>query len=530
MSKIINLSDNKLIIRKVSKKNVIIEEPIIKESSIPIEKPSYELSPEQQQALELFKRGENLFITGAGGTGKTHLINTITDYANKIGKNIQICALTGCASVLLNNNLSKLSKENNIKASTIHSWSGIKLAKGDPTKIISNVVRNSRAVKNWRSVDILVIDEVSMMSHKIFNVLEQCGRHVRKNGKAFGGIQIVFSGDFYQLGPIPDADCKESGEFCFESPKWFSVFPKANHIQLVKNFRQNETTYIDILSQIRMGEISDENIKILEKYVKRDYNPEEHNNCVLTKIFPMRNRVVHINEMMFNKLETPEFCYPLKKKTACTIYIDSGKPIDIPTLCKCESLTSLDIDMEVQQLINNSNLIQDLKLKVGAAVMCTVNLDIDLGICNGSQGIIIEISETTKIPKVRFSNGVVMTIDMYWLQSDEYPVIAIGQFPLCLCWAVTIHKIQGASLDMGQVDIGQSIFEYGQSYVALSRIRTLEGLYLSSFNPYRIKANPKVKEFYDLLSNTNFVGGGSSNVILSTKTEPLPELMEESYI
>jgi ATP-dependent DNA helicase PIF1 len=142
-------------------------------------------------------------------------------------------------------------------------------------------------------------------------------------------------------------------------------------------------------------------------------------------------------------------------------------------------------------------------LKKGAAVMCTVNLDMENGICNGSQGIVIEIIESTphNIPVVRFSNGITKKLSIHYWQSEEFPTIAVGQIPLCLAWALTIHKIQGATLEMAEMDIGQSIFEYGQTYVALSRIKSLDGLYLSEFHPFKIKANPKVKQYYENLSN-----------------------------
>jgi ATP-dependent exoDNAse (exonuclease V) alpha subunit len=142
-------------------------------------------------------------------------------------------------------------------------------------------------------------------------------------------------------------------------------------------------------------------------------------------------------------------------------------------------------------------------MKKGAAVMCTINLDMENGICNGSQGVVIDIIEntiqtngTSTIIKVRFSNGITKDIGLHYWQSDDYPMLAIGQYPICLAWALTIHKIQGATLSMAEMDVGQSIFEYGQTYVALSRIKSLDGLYLSAFHSQKIKANPKVNEFY----------------------------------
>jgi ATP-dependent DNA helicase PIF1 len=458
------------------------------------------LSIEQQYALEQFKRGKNLFITGPGGTGKTKLIHHLVEHAKSNCKNIQVCAMTGCAAILLNCN-----------ARTIHSWSGIKTGKGQTDAIISYVLRNKNAVSAWRKIQILIVDEISMMSEKIFNVLNEIGKKTRKSILPFGGIQLVFTGDFYQLPPVPTAGEPETERFCFESNHWFSAFPIENHIQLKTMFRQNDPIYIDILLQIRNGQLTKENIEILQKYVKREYKPEQHNGCVLTKLFPVRNKADFVNNAQFSKIQEKEYTFHCDIKTDCYTYIENNKPISLELLTKTRTLSQNEIQYEIDSLINNTSCSQILSLKIGAAVMCTVNIDIESGICNGSQGIITHFIENPKIsgdftPVVKFSNGVVKNIQKHYWQSDEYPSIAVGQYPLVLAWALTIHKIQGATMNMAEIDIGFSIFEYGQTYVALSRIQSLDGLYLSAFNPDRIRTNPKVIEFYKNIPNIeNFV-------------------------
>jgi len=183
--------------------------------------------------------------------------------------------------------------------------------------------------------------------------------------------------------------------------------------------------------------------------------------------------------------------------------MDSTKPLSFELIRKCKGLSENEMKYELDLLMNSIPSSQVLRLKKGAAVMCTVNLDMDNSICNGSQGIITaikELSNGTFLPVVKFANGIEKTISLHYWQSEEYPTLAIGQYPLSLAWALTIHKIQGATLNMAEMDIGQSIFEYGQTYVALSRIRSLDGLYLSDFNNKKIGANPKVREFYDTIS------------------------------
>lgn len=445
-----------------------------------------ELSIEQSYAFERFKLGHNILITGPGGTGKTKLIRHLVDYAKNGGKSIQVCALTGCASILLGCN-----------AKTIHSWSGMRLGKGTKEEIIAQIMRNKFAKKNWKSVKILIIDEVSMLSMKLFEVLELAARALRGNQKVFGGIQIVFSGDFYQLGPIGSPNEPDTCKFCFESPKWNQVFSMENHVILKTMYRQSDPKYIEILSQIRIGEISPENADVLKNYVKREYDEEEYNGCPLMKLFPVRSRADYVNQLMFDKIEEPIEHFEIVKMRNCKTFLDTTKPIDEDILLFCNQLTRLEIESELEQLILNTPCIPELDLKKGTAVMCTVNLDMDRGICNGSMGKVIDFVGENKLPKVLFSNGITMTLSTHFWQSEQYPTIAIGQYPLQLAWALTIHKIQGATLERAQIDIGQSIFEYGQTYVALSRIQSLDGLYLSGFQPGRIKANPNVRAFYD---------------------------------
>lgn len=458
------------------------------------------LSPEQKYALDAFKSGENIFVTGPGGTGKTKLISYFLQHAIDQGRKIDICALTGCAALLLN-----------CGARTLHSWSGIRLAKGSREKLIAGIMKNKRAVANWKKAHILVIDEVSMMSEKIFELCDDVGRAVRKVNRPFGGIQIVLTGDFYQLPPVGTFGEPDTERFCFESERWGSIFKPENHIQLQTMFRQTDPKYIEILLQVRKGELSEENAAILQTRVKRQYSAEENGGCVLTKLFPVRNRAEYINQLMYAKIEQDEKVYACNKKSNCQVYVESGSPIKSADLMKCDMLTTQEKETHLEYLLTNSPAAETLSLKIGTAVMCLINLDMEAGICNGSQGVIVNFMQSGNglinagtvsgelAPVVRFTNGCVRVIERHVWQSDEYPSLYISQYPLCLAWALTIHKIQGATMAMAEMDLGTAIFEYGQTYVALSRIQTLEGLYLSAFHPQRIKANPKVRVFYESL-------------------------------
>ena len=456
------------------------------------------LSPEQTYALQSFEEGNNLFITGPGGTGKTMLIQHLVKNAENREKKIQVCALTGCASLLLNCN-----------ARTIHSWSGIRQGKGDEEKIITCVFYNKKTLAAWRKTDILVIDETSMMSKKIFELLDKIGRRTRgKYDKAFGGMQVVFVGDFYQLPPVGSMDDPDTCAFCFESNKWKEVFTLDNHIVLTTMFRQLDPVYQAILLNIRKGKIDKEQIAILREYVNRPFDTEANNGCILTKLFPTKARVDYYNQNMFDSLEGQSYEYNCITKTNCKAYLDNSnrQNLSLLEIEKGSNLSKTATEKELEHLKTHTPCIPILSLKKGAAVMCTVNLDMDNGICNGSIGIVSDFITKLNIPIpiIQFSNGIKREIPIQYWHSEEYPTIAIGQYPLCLAWAMTIHKIQGATLPMAEMDIGKSIFESGQTYVALSRVKSLEGLYLSNFFPQNIRANEKVSAFYATIPEVEY--------------------------
>lgn len=451
------------------------------------------LSREQSIAFELFKKGENLFITGPAGTGKTKLIRDILDYSKSQNKPIQVCAMTGCAALLLNCN-----------AKTLHSWSGIKLARGSNEKVIQSVLRNRNIMRLWKKTQILVLDEVSMLSQKIFEIINEIGKRAKNNlSIPFGGMQVIFTGDFYQLPPVGSIEEPETSAFCFESPEWFSVFPIKNHVELKTIFRQRDPVYVKILSEIRIGKLSLESREILEKYVKRTIPIEDAtNNFVATKLFPLRKRTEYVNNEMFSKINEDiyEFHYHVKNNN--TTFINTNEPISKEIIEFGKRITEEDVEKMTDSYISNLPCGKIVSLKKGAIVMCLINLDMDLGISNGSQGIIVDFIEKDDdaIPVVKFYNGLVRQIPYHYWQMEDTPTITIGQIPLSLSWAMTIHKMQGATISRAEIDIGSTIFEYGQIYVALSRIQSLDGLYILNFNPYKIKANPKVINFYKVFT------------------------------
>lgn len=455
-----------------------------------------ELSVEQQCALQQYENGDNLFITGEGGTGKTTLIQYLIRSASRRNKRLQVCAMTGCAALLLNCN-----------AKTIHSWSGIRLAKGKAENVVHSVIYNKKSEKAWKAVDILIIDEVSMMSKRIFDILNEIGKRIRRINRPFGGIQVIFCGDFYQLPPVSKDEDETSNQFCFESTEWYKTFSPENHIVLSTIFRQTDKKYKEILSTIRKGQITKEHIGILKSRVNCKYDSEKHNGCVPTKLYPTRAKVDYVNKTMYDKLGGQSYEYAHNVKTDCKVNMETSVPIPLIELQKCrKQLDETKTTQEINTLLSNSTCVQNLHLKKGTVVMCTVNLDIENGICNGSIGIVDDFVFHGKVPYpiVKFSNGQKREINIKYWQSEEYPSIAIAQIPLCHAWAMTIHKIQGATLSLAEIDIGNNIFECGQTYVALSRVKTLDGLYLTSFDASKIKINAKVREFYENIPEVEY--------------------------
>lgn len=437
------------------------------------------LTKKQSIVLNKFANGDNIFITGPGGCGKSFLINEMVTIAKQQKKIFSVTATTGCAAVLLGNN-----------AKTINSWGGIGLANKDHDQVVRQVLTNKRKRTAWKSTDILIIDEVSMLSKKVFDILDTIGREVRNCKKPFGGIQVVFSGDFYQLPPVGDYDV-ESKAFCFESSTWKETFQE-NQICLKKIFRQSgDDTFKKILNQIRKGIISKDSHDILNSCV----NKENKSDILPVKLYPRKNIVDSINKKYNDELKGKCYEYGIKMFETLT---DRGNS---KTIVRTEINDSGNKDKLIQA--NSLKQIEPLMLKKGSQVMCVVNLDMESEqqICNGSCGTVVDFSVADN-PIVKFHNG--RTLEMFkYSRKVEYEEKAYEyeMTPLILSWAMTIHKSQGVSLDIAEIDIGSDIFECGQTYVALSRVKSLDGLYLTSFDVNKIKIKSKVKQFYESIAD-----------------------------
>ena len=453
-------------------------------------------SAEQQLCLDKYLKGENMFITGPGGTGKSFLIKNIVADAEEKKKIIKVCALTGCAAILLQ-----------CKATTLHMFSGIGLASKKNVEIVEELFTKKRhKLKNWRGLEILIIDEVSMMSLKILLLLDLIARKFYKKNVPFGGLQVIFTGDFYQLSPVfsnynEKEKEKEEGMYCFQHELWDQLFAKENQIVLKTIYRQNDELLLKVLKYVRKGQISPSTKAILQS---RIFNDEDldliKKEKVLTILSPIKRDVEHINAKEYLKLDSSE-----TEITHNLFYVDLSAKNNDNTQGKngvymFELLLKSNDHLKREYDFLAANIIAEkcLKLKIGTHVMCVVNINVcgELHIANGSQGIIVGFNEDN-LPYVKFNNSKEpILIDYYIWKSEVNKMIGVSQIPLIYSWAITIHKAQGLTLENAIIDIGSNIFAYGQTYVALSRLKSLDGLYLTSFDYSKIKCNPLVKEFY----------------------------------
>jgi ATP-dependent DNA helicase PIF1 len=424
------------------------------------------MDEDQQRAVDLAKSGKSFFLTGAGGTGKSYVIQNIVKALNGEGKDVALTAMTGCAALLLGKG-----------AKTLHSWAGIGLGK-EPAEVILMKLRKAfKAKKNWLAADTLIIDEVSMMMPDLLDKLDVIGKGIRRSTLPFGGLQVIMVGDMFQLPPVN----KESKDcfFVFESKAWKAYI---NDSVVLRNVhRQSDPVFLKILGEARTGILSKESLEILDSrrttaWKKLEIKP--------TLLFTKRADVDQINLSQLNKCEGEDKIF-----TARTI-----KTQAFLTAHTVQQAT----DYAIEKMDKNGAYVPDLVLRKGAQVMLLTNKYMDFGLVNGSRGIVEKFCDgPSGYPMVKFRNGEVLIIEPHTWESEDIDGLQRQQIPLRLAYAITIHKAQGATLDCALIDIGDNTFEYGQAYVALSRVRSLDCLYIWDLTARAFMVHPKVKVFLD---------------------------------
>ena len=418
---------------------------------------------EQNTALDILKSGRNVFLTGSAGTGKTYVLNEYISYLKDREVPVAITASTGIAAT-------------HIGGQTIHSWSGVGIKEEITRANLTTLEKNSQLVKRIRNTEVLVIDEISMISGKILKGVDTILQFFKNSSLPFGGLQLILSGDFFQLPPVFKYEVPARDKFVFMSPTWVQADLQVCY--LTKQYRQQESQLNDILKSIRDRSISSDAIELL-----RNANKEEAS----VRLYTHNADVDKINGEMLSRLDGKEKRYDAKT---------SGN----------NKLT--------QSLTQNVMAPKELILKEGARVMFVKN-NPEKGYFNGSLGLISGASSDGQYPKVQLDNGTtVIARPEEWSVTDEQDKILASyqQIPLRLAWAITIHKSQGMTLDEAEIDLSKT-FEKGQGYVALSRLKAIDGLKLKGLNEVALqvddlafKADKRFQELSteneDMLKNT----------------------------
>ncbi|HSX19029.1 MAG TPA: PIF1 family ATP-dependent DNA helicase [Candidatus Saccharimonadales bacterium] len=400
----------------------------------------------QNEALELLMMGHNVYLTGQAGSGKTYLLNEYVKFLKKNKVGVAITASTGIAATHLN-------------GITIHSWSGIGIKKEMTDSEISKLNANVQKRQKIQTPKVLIIDEISMLHSYRLDTINKICKVIRRNQQPFGGLQVILCGDFFQLPPITDEGYAPSS-FAYKSDAWRELDLKICYLD--EQHRQWDEEFLQILNDIRTSEVDEGTFERLTKRINGDL-PKGANP---TKLYSHNADVDAINNFQLKKIDKKEFTYQMQA---------TGKKELIEALKKgCLAP-------------------EELVLKEGAAVMFIKN-NPSKGYINGTLGKVIGF-DSDKYPIVQLHSGEeIVAQPASWIVEEMEDTLAeISQIPLRLAWAITVHKSQGMSLDFAEIDLSKS-FAFGMGYVALSRLRSLEGLRLLGINQMAFRVNGEIGE------------------------------------
>ena len=411
---------------------------------------------QQKEALAILKMGMNVFLTGAAGSGKTYLLNQYIHYLKENNINVAVTASTGIAAT-------------HIQGTTLHSWSGIGIKKTLSQTDKEKLLASKRIKRNYTKTNVLIIDEVSMLHPDQLDMVDSLARAIRNIPEMFGGMQIVLCGDFFQLPPIT-SNVGNKKQFAFEANAW-----QKGNIQicyLSEQHRQVNDPLLTILNDIRNG-VAGEQTKIP---LRTRYKKEPQGFAKATKLYSRNINVEAINEQELANLSGQEKTFIMKTD---------------------------GFSMLVQSLKKNCLAPEKLKLKIHAEVMFVKN-DVKSKYVNGTRCVVVGFDKKEGWPIVKTHDHSIITVSpTEWKFEENGSVRAtLIQIPLCLAWAITIHKSQGMTLDTAEIDLGDA-FEPGMGYVALSRIRTLNGLKLMNLNEMALKVHPDILQHDKILKENS---------------------------
>lgn len=433
------------------------------------------MSMRQKQALSVMMDGGNVFLTGAPGAGKTYVLNQFVGRANRAGKRVAVTASTGIAA-------------SHIGGTTIHSWSGLGILDRLDTEDLKRLSGSDRLIKRYNGIDILVIDEVSMLHGVRLDMVNKMAKLLRASEAPFGGLQVVLVGDLFQLPPISRGS--EGFDFIHLSAAWAELNPHICYLN--EQHRQADNNgLLALLEAMRVGELDEEHGELLQ--ARLSIVPGKHE--VVTRLYSHNIDVDSINQQHLDALPGAPKVFSMQTKGGRT---------------------------KLEQLTKSLLAPQMLELKVGAEVMFVANNFAD-GFVNGSRGRVVEF--VSNRPLIRLNNGRKVYVEPHsWSLSEDGKVRAEAtQLPLRLAWAITIHKSQGMSLDAAEIDLSRA-FTPGMGYVALSRVRSLEGLYLKGINTMALQMHPQIYELDNNLRRASaLLAADITDIADEVANKPMPK-------
>ncbi|MBP9763407.1 MAG: AAA family ATPase, partial [Candidatus Pacebacteria bacterium] len=408
----------------------------------------------QKEAMKILKMGKNVFLTGPAGSGKTFVLNEYIKFLKDHGVEVAVTASTGIAAT-------------HLKGMTIHSWTGIGIKDFLTDYDLDNLEQKAYLWKRFEKTKVLIIDEISMLSSSTMDCIDRVAKVFKRSEEPFGGLQVIFSGDFFQLPPIDkkplyneqiiflDEEEVSKTPFAFKSRAWKNC--DLHTCYLSEQYRQEDNVLVDLLSEIRSGELSEKSIEILKKRIIKEDNPE------ITKLYTHNINVDSFNFQKLQNIKSDERAYLMSSR---------GKPNLIDAL-------------------KRGCLVQErLVVKKGALVMFVKNNPI-AGYINGTVGEVTGFEEGYPVVQTKNGNSFIASPQSWSVEEGDKVLAEISQVPLKLAWAVTIHKSQGMTLEKAIIDLSNSFVE-GQGYVALSRVKTLDGLFLKGFNAMALAVHNEI--------------------------------------
>tara|TARA_B100000745_G_scaffold299783_1_gene251494 strand:+ start:8438 stop:10051 length:1614 start_codon:yes stop_codon:yes gene_type:complete len=404
----------------------------------------------QETTLNILKTGRNVYLTGAAGTGKTHVLNQYIAYLQKHNVGVGITASTGIAATHLG-------------GMTIHAWSGIGIKEHLSEWDIDALIQRQPLFKRYQRTDVLIIDEISMLRPELLDMVDQVAKVMKQNEKPFGGMQVILSGDFFQLPPVVRNGSTDL--FADAAHSWRDGDFRTCY--LTEQYRQRDDDLLTILNDIRSGEIS----YMTQESLENRMNEQQEEESVSAVVLHTHNeRVDERNNTELQKLNT------------------NVHQFEMTSTGRAHLVTALKRSVLAPEV---------LELKVGAHVMFVKNHP-EQEYVNGTLGEVVDLAGAYPVVQTHDGRKVVAST-VSWETTDDNKVLAsVSQIPLRLAWAITVHKSQGMSLDAVEVDLSRA-FTPGQGYVALSRARTLRGLVLRGINATALQIHPYVKRLDERL-------------------------------